>query len=163
VKQFERWAERGLEASAGAAMFLMMTMTLVDVIGRKFFSRPLTGSVELTELLMVVALFFAMPLLSAHNQHIVFDVLDARLSPAWRRLQHVAAHLLAAGLFGAAGWIVAVRALRTMEFGDVTAQLRIPTGPFQMAIAALLVVSAVVHLGLAARAVPQPSPGYLHD
>jgi TRAP-type C4-dicarboxylate transport system permease small subunit len=163
VKQFERWAGRGLETCAGAALFLMMTLTLIDVIGRKFLSRPLTGSVELTELLMVVALFFAMPLVSAHNQHIVFDVLDSWLAPAWRRLQHVAAHVLAAGLFGAAGWIVGVRAMRTMEFGDVTAQLRIPTGPFQMTIAVLLAASALVHLGLALRPVPQPAPGHLHD
>ena len=160
MKQFERWAGRSLEACAGAAMVCMMTLTLVDVVGRKLFARPLTGSVELTELMMIVALFFAMPLVSTHNQHIVFDVLDPWLSTGWRRIQHVLAHMLAAGLFGVAGWIVAMRALRTMEFGDVTAQWRIPTGPFQMAIAVLLAVCAIVHLGLATRPIPQPSPDH---
>ena len=149
MRQFQRWGDRAVESCAAIALFLMMVLTLVDVIGRKFFSRPLTGTVELTELMMVVVLFFALPLVSARNQHIVFDLFDSWLSPAARRVQQALVHLLAASLFGAAAWVVAVRGMRTVEFGDVTAHLRIPTGPFQITIAVLLVVSAIVHLALA--------------
>jgi TRAP-type C4-dicarboxylate transport system permease small subunit len=149
MKKLERWGERCLEVCAGAALFTMMAITLIDVIGRKFFSRPLTGGVELTELMMVVALFFALPLVSAHCQHIVFDALDPWLRPLHRRVQQALANLLCAVLFGSAAWVIAWRALRTMEFGDVTAQLRISIGPFHMTIAVLLGLTALIHIGLA--------------
>ena len=38
---------------AAAALFAMMTLTFVDVVGRKFFDNSIIGSVELTELMML--------------------------------------------------------------------------------------------------------------
>jgi TRAP-type C4-dicarboxylate transport system permease small subunit len=161
MNKLKRWVECGLEVCAGAALFVMMAITLVDVIGRKAFSRPLTGGLELTELMMVVALFFALPLVSTHSQHIVFDVLDFWLRPLSRRVQQALANLFSAALFGSAAWVIARRAHRTMEFGDVTAQLKIPFGPFHMAIAVLLGLTALIHIGLAMKPPKPPASEYL--
>ncbi|MBU2289032.1 MAG: hypothetical protein KKC85_21740, partial [Gammaproteobacteria bacterium] len=54
-------------------------------------------------------------------------------------------------MFGGA-WIVAERAGRTIEYGDMTATLEIRLWPFQYLIAVMLAVAGAVHVWLAARA-----------
>ena len=49
---------------AGSALFAIMALTFFDVLGRKFASNSIPGSLELTELLMVVVIFAALPLVS---------------------------------------------------------------------------------------------------
>jgi TRAP-type transport system small permease protein len=58
------------------ALFAIMALTLVDVSGRKLLSQSVPGSLELTELLMVVVIFAALPLVSLRGEHVVFDSLD---------------------------------------------------------------------------------------
>ena len=54
---------------AAAALFAIMALTLVDVLGRKLLSQSVPGSLELTEILMVVVIFSALPLVSLHGEH----------------------------------------------------------------------------------------------
>ena len=42
---------------SGLALFTIMVLTFLDVSGRKMLSHSITGSLELTELLMVVVIF----------------------------------------------------------------------------------------------------------
>ena len=46
---------------AALALFAIMVLTLVDVSGRKLLSASVPGSLELTELLMVVVIFAGLP------------------------------------------------------------------------------------------------------
>ena len=85
--------KRVLETLAGAiaalALFAIMMLTLVDVSGRKAISTSVPGSLELTELLMVVVIFAGLPLVSLRGEHVVFDSLDPWLPRALRRVQEV--------------------------------------------------------------------------
>ena len=49
---------------AGVALFAIMVLTFLDVGGRKLLDHSITGSLEMTELLMVVVIFGALPLVS---------------------------------------------------------------------------------------------------
>lgn len=72
---------------AAVALFAIMALTLIDVSGRKLLSHSVPGSLELTELLMVVVIFAALPLVSLKGEHVVFDSLDTLL-PRWaQRMQ----------------------------------------------------------------------------
>ena len=51
-------------ALCALALFAIMTLTFFDVGGRKLLSHSIPGSLELTELLMVVVIFGALPLVS---------------------------------------------------------------------------------------------------
>ena len=147
MKRFENL----LALVAGTALFVMMCLTFVDVIGRKFFHASLVGGVELTEIAMLLTIFFALPLTSIAGEHIVFDLLD-RVVPTWmRRWQHSIAHLVSAALFAGGAWVVHLRAARALEYGGTTAQLNIPLGPFQYLIVAMLVLTGIIHLLLALR------------
>ena len=69
---------------AGVALFAIMALTLADVAGRKLLSQSIPGALEVTEILMVVVIFAALPLVSLHGEHVVFDSLDPLL-PRWLR------------------------------------------------------------------------------
>jgi TRAP-type C4-dicarboxylate transport system permease small subunit len=71
-------------ALAAIALFAIMALTFFDVLGRKLLSNSITGSLELTELLMVVVIFGALPLVSRRGEHVEFDSLDPYL-PMWLR------------------------------------------------------------------------------
>jgi TRAP-type C4-dicarboxylate transport system permease small subunit len=130
---------------AGAALFGIMALTLVDVSGRKLFSHSVPGSLELTELLMVVVIFAALPLVSLRGEHVVFDSLDAWL-PRWlQRLQQGIVDLFClAALLGLA-WLMWSKAGQMVEYGDTTAQLKLPLGPFVYLMSVLCALTALVH------------------
>ena len=134
---------------AALALFAMMMLTFVDVVGRKFFSHSLIGSVELTEMTMLAMIFAGIPLASLASEHVVFDLLDTFLPDRVRYWQARLANSICTLLMGAAAWFVFNRAIRTASMGDTTAQLLVPVAPFHFFAAALLVVCAFMHLYLA--------------
>lgn len=150
--------ERLLGLVAAAALFAMMVLTFADVLGRKFFDASIPGSLELTELLMLVVIFVALPLASLHGEHVVFDLLDRAVGHAGRALQHRLSNGLCAVLLLGGAWLVAERAARTAEYGDTTAQLHIDVAPFHYLVAVALVVAALMHLLIMLRA-----PGHRRD
>lgn len=140
--------ESFLATVAGIALFAMMALTFADVIGRKFLGNSLPGAVELTEIFMVLMIYFALPLASMAGEHIVFDLLDRTLPRELLRWQKALSHGLTALIFFGAAWVVAQRAARSLEYGDTTATLQISLWPFHYLIAAMLVITALVHAWL---------------
>lgn len=141
-----RWVQRICAGLAALALFAIMLLTLVDVLGRKLFDHSLPGALELTELLMVGVIFAAMPLVSWAGEHVVFDALDERLPPAVRRWQSRVVNALCALALGGIAWLLWGRAGEMLAYGDVTAQLKVPQGPFVYAMSLLCALSAAVHL-----------------
>lgn len=141
-------------AVTAIALFAMMLLTFADVVGRKIVGNSLPGAVELTEIFMMLMIFFALPLASLAGEHIVFDLLDRVMPPRALAWQKVVSHALSGLIMLGASWVVAQRAARTMEFGDTTARLEIRLGPFHWMIAVMLVVTAIAHVWLAWRSRP---------
>jgi TRAP-type C4-dicarboxylate transport system permease small subunit len=158
-----RTLERGLGYVAALALFGMMVLTFADVVGRKFGS-SIAGSLELTELLMLVVIFVGLPIASLKGEHVFFDLLDQFLPEYLRRIQSALANAICAALLLGAAWLVWGRAARTAVQGDITAQLAITIAPFQYMAAALLLLTALMHFVLmfrppiAASHVPPPEP-----
>jgi len=146
-------------ALAALALFAIMALTLIDVGGRKLLSNSVPGSLELTELLMVVVIFAGLPLVSLRGEHVVFDSLDAVLPPAVRAVQRFVVELFCCAALAGVAWLLAVKAGQMVEYGDKTAQLGIPQGPFVFLMSALVFVTAVVHLMLIVRPVSHHHPG----
>jgi TRAP-type C4-dicarboxylate transport system permease small subunit len=72
--------------------------------------------------------------------------------PAWaQRLQRgVVDAGCAAGLAGMA-WLMWNKAAQMASYGDITAQLKLPVGPFVYAMAVLCALTALVHAAYALR------------
>jgi TRAP-type C4-dicarboxylate transport system permease small subunit len=138
---------------AALALFAIMILTLVDVAGRKALSQSVPGSLEMTELLMVVTIFAGLPLVSLAGEHVVFDSLDPWLSQRVRRVQGLLVDLAcAAGLLGIA-WIMWRMAGQRAEYGETTAQLKLSIAPFVYGMSVLCAVTGLVHLLLMLRPV----------
>ena len=131
---------------AATALFAIMWLTLIDVSGRKLFSGSLPGSLEVTELLMVVVIFAGLPLVALRGEHVVFDSLDPLLPPWLRRMQQLLIELFCAGALAGVGWLMAVKGAQMLEYGDKTQQLGLTLGYFVYLMSALLFVAAAVHL-----------------
>jgi TRAP-type C4-dicarboxylate transport system permease small subunit len=133
---------------AGIALFLIMVLTFLDVGGRKLLDHSITGSLELTELLMVVVIFGALPLVSERGEHVVFDSLDPYLPDAIKTIQRALVHLLCATALLALGWLMWKTGNDFMDTRETTAQLKIIKAPFIYGMGLLCAFTGVIHLGL---------------
>ena len=133
---------------SGVALFAIMALTFFDVLGRKFLSNSIPGSLELTELLMVVVIFGALPMVSRRGEHVEFDSLDPYL-PMWlRRAQAVLVHLLCAAAMLGLAWLMWNTGAQFGANGETTAQLKLAKAPFIYGMAVLCGVTGLVHLAL---------------
>jgi TRAP-type C4-dicarboxylate transport system permease small subunit len=131
---------------AALALFALMILTLVDVSGRKAISQSVPGSLEMTELLLVVTIFAGLPLVSLAGEHVVFDSLDPWLPARVRRVQGVCIDLVCAiSLLGVA-WVMWGMADARAADGETTAQLKLLIAPFVYGMSVLCAVTAAVHL-----------------
>ena len=105
LKTIDRALRWSTGLMAAMALFAIMWLTLVDVTGRKFFSHSVPGGLELTEILMVIVIFGALPLVSWRGEHVVFDSFD-HLIPLWLKdLQNRLVELLSALTFAGLGML----------------------------------------------------------
>jgi TRAP-type C4-dicarboxylate transport system permease small subunit len=133
---------------SGIALFAIMALTFFDVLGRKLLSHSITGSLEITELLMVVVIFGALPLVSRRGEHVEFDSLDPWLPLWFRRAQSAVVHLLCAVVLLALGWLMWRTGGQFLETGETTAQLQILKAPFLYGMGVLCAVTGLVHLAM---------------
>lgn len=132
---------------AGVALFAIMALTFFDVGGRKLASTSIPGSLELTELLMVVVIFAALPLVSLRGEHVVFDSLDRYLPPVLRKVQLAAVQLLCAALLLGLAYLMWQTGADFAQSGETTAQLKLSKAPFIYGMAVLCALTGLVHLG----------------
>lgn len=158
LKTLERTLRWSTGLMAAMALFTIMWLTLVDVTGRRFFSHSVPGGLEITEILMVVVIFGAMPLVSWRNEHVVFDSLDTFLPDWLRDIQARLVNLVCAAVFGFLAYLMTTRADRLAEYGDTTVHLQLSIAPVAWLMAALLALTALVHLLFVFVVVPVPSP-----
>lgn len=144
---------------SGAALFAIMALTFFDVGGRKLLDHSIPGSLELTELLMVVVIFGALPLVSQRGEHVVFDSLDSYLPAGVRRAQGAVVHLLCAAAMLALGYLMWKTGGQFAINGDTTAQLKISKAPFIYGMALLCAFTGFVHLGLIVAPAPELAEG----
>ncbi len=133
---------------SGAALFAIMVLTFFDVGGRKLLDHSIPGSFELTELLMVVVIFGAIPLVSQRGEHVVFDSLDSYLPASVRRAQVIIVHFLIGTALIALGYLMFKTGQQFAINGDNTAQLKIEKAPFIYGMGLLSAITGLVHFGL---------------
>ena len=144
-QRWRRHADALLGAAASAVLLAMMLLTVVDVVGRYVFRRPVRGAFEVTELMLVVLIFAGLPLVSFADEHAVMDFIDRVLGPrARRRLQRAVQAVDTAFMFLLA-WLVWRKADRIWGYRDATDVLRIVYGPFVYFMAVTLALTGMIH------------------
>lgn len=145
-KAWERRVDAVLGIAASILLLCLMLLTFVDVVARYLFNRPIRGGFEITELLLLVLIFAGLPLVSHADEHVTMDFIDrllpARALAALVRLMHAMVSLI----FFVLGWQVVIKAGRISQYGDTTDVLLITIGPFVYFMAAMIFLTALVHL-----------------
>jgi TRAP-type C4-dicarboxylate transport system permease small subunit len=105
-----------LYASCGVvsalALFSIMWLTLVDVVGRKFFNHSIPGGLEVTEIMLVCVIFCALPLVSWRGEHVVFDTFDGFIPKPLQRVQVRLVHVFSAFVFVGLAYLMTIKAMR---------------------------------------------------
>jgi TRAP-type C4-dicarboxylate transport system permease small subunit len=143
---WKRRAESLLGVAASAILFAMMTITVVDVVARYVFSRPVRGAFEVTELMLLVLIFAGLPLVSLAEEHAVMDFVDRILGARRTTVLVRGVHVLSAAFMFLLGWLVWLKADKIWGYRDATDVLRIVYGPFVYFMAVALAIAGVIHL-----------------
>ena len=129
---------------AGATVVGLMFLTVIDVVGRRFFGRPFQGTVELTQIAMVIIIYLGFAFAEHNRDHISVDIVYSRLR---RGIQLVLSVLTSA--FGIV--LIGLLAYRLYAYSGVlrgggytTPTRGIPLAPF-----ALIAVGGAVLFALA--------------
>lgn len=135
-----------LNGVAAWVIFLMMLLTVGNVLLRKLAGISITGTAEVSEFMMIILVFFALAQAEVMNRNVSFSLLTDRLKPGARR--HIAtftyfANALLYALITAAA-IYYASSLK--DAGEVSMDLQIPKYPFVYIIAAGAAVLSFVFL-----------------
>ena len=139
-------ADALLGIGAAAILLAMMLLTVVDVIARYVFSRPVRGAFEVTELMLVVLIFAGLPLVSFSEEHAVMDFIDRVTGVRGQRALRRAVEAVSAAFMFLLAWLTWLRADRIWAYRDATDVLRILYGPFVYFMAVTLAFAGVIHL-----------------
>lgn len=145
LETVSKWVTGAVTAVAATLIVLTMVVTLCDVIGRKFFDRPVSGTIELTEVALVCLVYLGMASAQRAGDHVSIDLLYDRLGPRGKLLLRGFATSITLTVLGLIIWRVAEYA-EVLEVGNyVTANYGIPLYE-----AAWVVVIGLVAFGIAA-------------
>ena len=95
---------RALVYTAMIILGAMMLLTVVDVSGRYLLNRPIVGSTEITQVMMVILAFFAMVWCTKTKTHIKLDLLAEYIPSTAQIISDIFFNLLALGLFSLTAW-----------------------------------------------------------
>lgn len=134
-----------MNSIGGIVLFLMMMLTVVDVILR-FFGKPLTGTYELVAVAGAIVVGFAIPQTTQENAHIYVDFLLENRGQGIRRAFQAGTKLLGTALFALLAWNLLLKANHLYKSGDVSLTLQLPYYPAAYALAFCALVEMLVLL-----------------
>jgi TRAP-type transport system small permease protein len=133
-----------LHALAGITLVLLLAWTVADIVGRSAFSRPMRGTVELTELAVVVLVYLGLAHTESDDGHITVDLLFVRLKERGQLVLRAIAGCIGVIVIAAMTWRLYVFAGQLDAGNYTTGVLRIPLYPV-----AILGVVGAAAFGLA--------------
>jgi TRAP-type C4-dicarboxylate transport system permease small subunit len=97
-------AERGLHSISAFVILAMTLLITMDVILRYVFNRPIPGSYEISEALMVLIVFLALSYTQARKGHLRVLMVVYRMPPRVRTALELFALLFNLGILGLIAW-----------------------------------------------------------
>jgi TRAP-type C4-dicarboxylate transport system permease small subunit len=141
--KYLHWLFGGL---AALTIFGLALITFVDVVARYVFNSPIPGAYEISELVMGVMIFAALPVVTWRGSHITIDLLDA-ITPRWiSGWRDGFMFAISSGVVAVLGWELWALAAILASYGDVTEYLRIPIHPTLQAMSLLAWITALIAL-----------------
>lgn len=131
------WVSKILAAAGALTLGVMMLVTVIDVCGRFFFSRPLQGAFELVGILLVIAGSWGMGYCQLLKGNVRIDLLSNRFPKIVQNIIMLVAYAIAIGMTSTITWKTLQRTwvYYHKTLGSLTETLAMPYWPFMLALA----------------------------
>jgi TRAP-type C4-dicarboxylate transport system permease small subunit len=130
-------------------VMVIMLVVVVDVFLRAFFNRPILGSTEIVEFMMLVIVSLALPYVQYNKSNIAMDILYGRLREKPRLGLDISAHVLSLGIVSLLTWRSFVHFSYFKNMGSYTPLLKMPVAAFEFLLAlGWLILGLVLFLDL---------------
>ncbi len=110
----------------------LMLLTTGDIIGRKFFSKTIPGTFEISEYILAIFILLGAAYTQQVKGQVGVDFLTSRLSPRARIACEIITTLLSMFIIGIVVWQGWAEGIMERAVSD---QLRIPQYPFRLLVA----------------------------
>jgi TRAP-type C4-dicarboxylate transport system permease small subunit len=148
VKKIES-VSQAINAVAMAVLLAMVLLTVADVVGRYFFNQPVTGTTELTELMVVVVGFLGLAWCAVKGAHLTVDLVMSRLPSRLQAIVDSFNYFAGIVLCVIIAWRNFLEGIEVQELGTTTSLIDVPEFPFYWVIGfgfVMLCVVMVAHL-----------------
>jgi TRAP-type C4-dicarboxylate transport system permease small subunit len=119
-------ASKGFAVFGGIGFIALVLMSLVSIVGRKLASAPITGDIELMQMVGAVAAAAMLPYCEMERQHLRVDFFTTRLPQHAKHKLDAISHLLLALVALLVAWRTGVGALSLREAGEASMMLLWP-------------------------------------
>jgi TRAP-type C4-dicarboxylate transport system permease small subunit len=113
----------------------MMLFTVLDVVLRAFFNRPIRGDVELIEVGMVCTSFLGLAWCAMKGMHIKVDLVVSFLPTRVKGIIDSFGYLLGIGICALLAWQGFLEGIANWKMNTVSATLEFPLFPFYWVVA----------------------------
>lgn len=117
---------RALALAGGGILLLIVTMSIISIVGRKLFSAPIPGDMELLQVGAAVSIASFLPVCELQGYHLRAESFTAAAPRLVRRVLDCFAHLLCMFAAVIIAWRTGLQAMDNFEYGDQTTLLAIP-------------------------------------
>lgn len=151
-----------IEAFLCLALFSMVALTFVDVIGRRLFDHPVFGAYDITEHQMAFIVFCGLPLVTAVGGHLTVDLFDGIVDSPHMRWWRVVTETIMVIVFLVIGYMFFREASSAVAISAVSEELLIPRAPLYVFMGVSAIMSAVAVL-VASRGRQRMAEGAVED
>lgn len=134
VKQnLEHWiypVSKLMSRIAAVILVLLMLLTVTDVFLRKVFSQSILGTVEVSEFLLLLVVFFTLADTEVFNGHVKVDLVMNRFGNRVQAMVDMVTQLACFFLCGLITWSTLVYSEQMRASGEVSQDLWLPIYPF---------------------------------
>lgn len=141
----------GFALAGGAIVLVLILMSLVSLVGRKLFSAPIPGDIEVLQMAIAVAVTAFLPLCEITDNHIRVDLIAGFLPAPVNRALLAFGHLLLAAVAALMGWRTFLLMQNSQDYGSTSTMLGVPLWWPQGLMVPSLALLAVCGLYRAAR------------
>lgn len=122
----------GAQYVSGVALLALMGLTVIDVLGRLIFNQRLAGTFELTSILLVFIVFFALAYANDHHEHVVIDVLYNIFPRMGKKVISYISTIINMVIVALMCWQVFSYGIQLISRNATTSTLHIPMWPIVM-------------------------------
>jgi TRAP-type C4-dicarboxylate transport system permease small subunit len=112
------------------SLILLSLLTVGDVILRYFFNKPIVGSFELTEYLLIPIVFFSIPWTTKEKSNVRVDLIVGRFKDRRRLIIYAVSCFLSIIVTAVFAWFTVPQAIYIGKSNIHSEMLNIPAYPF---------------------------------